>query len=432
MPFTLELFKADDPDPAAVYAFEFTPMVSIGFVTNYNESSAVATISSYREEWRVTQAAFLNVDPEDLATEWEDLIDFIANRDDQVIGARIKNGSTVLHEINTTTHYKFKINEIQMEESPGLNVNHIVFNFKLTATRSLNGSVDSEGGETTSVSKLEQRLEFDYDQGGFLTKTLSGLVRTQGGGAEAAARVLGKLELPSNFFRYVFNGPEGTKVTVNSSPADDEATFLCAVQEQALEYPGDDVTRFNKSEVVKKTRFADYIETTVLVQATTIEAAEAYALEEKPENCESTSISRVLESNTVSVQFYSKTPKVGFLSKRYEYSISGGARPKVVQTVLYGNPVIGLGSIQPVTIEETIKVRAYKDSPALFAAKTALKQENVDDAATTFSIVLANEASTDSKFDEYESVLRLRHVCPPGAAQLAFQAEVSNAFNSVG
>jgi len=429
--YSLELYKASG-DP---YVFDYTPGVAINFEMYYNKSTEPPTVAGVGEIWDVDEATFINNDADALATAFDAFIAFLTSRSAPVIGIRLKRGSTTIHHMDTTSHRRLMFSNIQMAKTPARHANHVVMSFRATGVDGRDGTETGEGGtadDQATVTQLEKKLSFSYNRGGFLTKTLTGVVRTKNSGAEAAARRLGKLVLPSNKFRYATNGPEGVDVVVESYPADNQASFTCTIVEQALDFPQENVYVFRKNVQTKSTRFADYYVTTITAQAGSVGAADFAAQNAGPSNVEGQEKSVDEDTNTVTYTFYSKAPKSTFLSKEYEFKITGGGRPRIAIPVMYGYPVMGAGPLQPSVVEEVAKVRALKGSASLLNATATFSQAALDEPSTVFEIrrVKVSADSLNAAQDEYESVLSRKYVFD--RAPTTFNATVLAKFNEVG
>lgn len=237
MAYTLELSSTTFSGTSNVYVFAFTPLYQPSFRPRYNASEPPAVVAC-DERWDLEEIYLLHNSSSDLITDFNLLRAAVQSRSAPITGAVFKKDGSAVHTMSTSTHKGFMLSALDVIPDPANWVNHVKLKLILEATlQNVNSSGSSSGdSQESTVSELTQELEFQYDERGFLRKSLRGTLRVLNGGVEAIARTF-RLTLPDDTYQYITKGPEGVNVKILDFPTRNKASFESTIQQTGLSIP---------------------------------------------------------------------------------------------------------------------------------------------------------------------------------------------------
>ena len=195
------------------------------------EDATPGPVIEQEEVW--TLRSFVN--SADSAADWTAIRDQILDTSDPLVKVTIQRdtggGFADFHVLGAPTHERFALEELDESgggDDPGAWSSNVPYGIVVRAVR------------PPSTSRIRRAaLSFGYNEAGLATRRWSGSVRTVSGtSAEAEARTLGTLALPSGVWAFTTNGPEGLDVRATDGTRDTEAEWESVAQEFGEAVPG--------------------------------------------------------------------------------------------------------------------------------------------------------------------------------------------------
>ena len=334
----------------------YTPFLAIKHKPSYNKAEP-PTIWGVEETWTLSDAVFLG-DEASVQSSYDTLESRIQNRTNQITGVLFKKDGSTVNSIQTSSHTGFKILEWDIQKGNGAWKNHLMFT---VVVRGVVGIEDPSGGDSNDVTELDTKVVFRYTPEGYLTKTYTGRVKTLGSSATSKARVIGVLSLPSAYYTYLTNGPEGVDVTTEAVD-DRAASFTCTIQEQANLVPTG-ATVYEVTKTLDKFWHHKMITTNFVIHAATVEDAEDLANDLKPsEGFVGGNYQQIENTTGVRGSWTQYLPhSVAMPIKSYSHTIrmSGGGNPLREITVPGNEAVLVRTARRSREITESITVEYY-------------------------------------------------------------------------
>lgn len=226
-------------DTTDLYTFEAAPFVSPKVAQEQDDTGAVVAVV---RTWVLSGFVYgkSTTLPEAYAT-LRAVVE--ATGSTQVNRVELLRGASVLESISTADGFDFvKITDFSVAPGKGQWRSRLAISLTVTGRKPLE---TSGGSIPPGVAALTLEEDWSYSPEGLLTRTLSGTVETTSSATDTAteiARTLG-LELPSRFFAYETNGPEGVNVT-SLDRLDRKASFRSSIRESGRELPANVTSDF--------------------------------------------------------------------------------------------------------------------------------------------------------------------------------------------
>lgn len=148
-------------------------------------------------------------------------------------------GDTIIERMDpqaSTAWADFRVNWMRPILSDGMWRSEVAYEMEVEARK--NFALGS------GIVNLEQQERWSYDARGLLTHSLTGVVRTAAGGAEAVARTLGLAD-PGGSYAFATKGPQGVDVEVLDSGGR-QARFTSIVQEAGAQLPSNTAADYSE------------------------------------------------------------------------------------------------------------------------------------------------------------------------------------------